>query len=463
MVLGWGWGRAASVVKSFHPASLPLLSRRSYALELTATFFFAMTLAAIEGGVISVFTKQTFAGIVKEGRLNALVAVLGATAELANILSFVWGSLAQGKAKVAFVNGLQVTVIVLVGAIAMLPQTPVGLYLLTIIVIAARSCWSGIITLRPTIWRANYPQESRAQIVGRFSTVQMLVVASVGMGLGYILDHTENGYRVAVPVLGLAGLAAVAAYGKLRVRHETGLLRRERDGGGAVMKPWMGPVVMWRVLHKDARYAQFMMAMFILGFGNLMVTPVLVITLRERFDLSYLPSILITSSIPALIMPLAIPAWARFLDRAHVVQFRSIHSWVFVLAGAVLLLGAVTRRVEFLYAGAVIQGVAFGGGTLAWNLGHVDFAPPSETSQYMATHVTLNGLRGLIAPLVAVALYESVKHAGGDAPVFCFSVSLGVSVVGAMGFVVLKRAMAGVTGRVSRRVDVPAVDKPRLK
>jgi len=36
-------------------------------------------------------------------------------------------------------------------------------------------------------------------------------------------------------------------------------------------------------------------------------------------------------------------------------------------------------------------------------------------------------------------------------------------VVGAMGFVVLKRAMAGVTGRVSRRVDVPAVDKPRLK
>lgn len=88
--------------------------------------------------------------------------------------------------------------------------------------------------------------------------------------------------------------------------------------------------------------------------------------------------------------------------------------------------------------------IAFGGGSIAWNLGHVDFSPPAETSQYMATHVTLNGVRGLLAPLSAVALYERLR--AWDMTVQeSASIVLGVSVVfaalGAVGFMWLGRSM----------------------
>jgi MFS family permease len=181
--------------------------------------------------------------------------------------------------------------------------------------------------------------------------------------------------------------------------------------------------------------------MFILGFGNLMITPILVITLHEEFGFTYFKSILITSSIQSVTQVLIIPLWARLLDRSHVVRFRSIHSWVFVAGALIFALATLFHRVELMFVGALVQGCAYAGGALAWNLGHVDFSPPSQTSNYMATHVTLNGVRGLIAPAVSVALYESIKSWGGNASVWMMFLALAVSILGAAGFVALRISM----------------------
>lgn len=443
-------GAPARAFRSFLPSSIPYLSRRSYALELGSTTAFAFALALVEGGVVAVFAKQTFTGIVPETRLNFAVALLGAMDAMANILSFLWSPLAQGSPKVKFVNSLQVCVIAIIACMAALPTSEFGLYLLVLLVLTARSCWSGIITVRPTIWRSNYPRHLRAGIIGRFSTVQVVVVALVGLSLGALLDTNDENFRIAVPIFCLIGLGAVWFFSKVRVRREGDLLRRERSGEG-VLPPWKGPLIVWRVLRQDRWYAKFMLWMFVLGTSNLMVVPILVITLREEFNLSYFWSILISSAGPLFIMPLAIPMWARVLDRAHVVRFRSIHSWVFVAAAVIFFLGALLHRVELMFLGQLTMGFGYAGGTLAWNLGHVDFSPPSQTSQYMATHVTLNGLRGLLAPLMAVSIFEGVKAAGGDNPgAWVFACSLILSVIGAMGFVQLNREMGKLASQIRR-------------
>ncbi len=427
-------------VADFLPGATPRMARRTYALELTSTFFFALALTAIDNGVLSVLAKQTYTDVVPEGWLNVCVGLLGAMDAGANILSFAWLSMGQGRPKIPFVNVLQLGVIATVGAIALLPQTPVGLILLVLLALVARSCWSGILTIRPTVWRSTYPPGMRASIVGRFSTIQLIVVSVGGALLGRLLKQDAGWFGPIVGGAGFLSLFAVLATSRIRVRREARQLRNERAGGG-LMKPWHGPAVVWKVLRKDRRYAQFQVCMTILGFANLMVNPILAITLKEQFDLNIFASILITSTLQQGAQIFAIPMWARMLDRMHVVRFRAVHSWLFTLSGTILVLGASLHRVEFLYVAAVLMGVAYGGGAIAWHLGHVDFAPPSETSQYMAAHVTLNGVRGLVAPLVAVSLYEAFKGAGMDAPAWVLGVSLGVSVSGALGFVMLSRSM----------------------
>jgi len=434
----------AAAFHSFSPLSLPLMSRRNYRLELTTAIFFAVTLAAVEGGVIGVFTKQMFTGVAPEARLNFMVALIGAAPELANILSFIWASTSHTRAKVPFVNGLQLAVIMLVAAIAMVPRSAVGLTLLGVLVIGARVSWSGILTIRPTVWRANYPARTRARIVGKLSTVQQVVVAGAGLCMGAALDLAERPASVVIPLMAAAaGIVALVATSRLRVRGERAMLAGERTAPD-ISRPWQGPAIMWRVLRRDARYAQYMLCMFVLGFGNLMVTPMLVILMRDEFGRGHFASIMVITAIPYLLLPVAVPMWARLLDRAHVVRFRSLHGWSFVASTGVFLLAVMTHSMPLMYAGAVLQSVAFGGGALAWNLGHVDFAPPTQTSQYMATHVTLNGLRGLAAPLVAVALYQQFLVAGldaGAAGAWTLGVSFGLALLGSAGFVALRISM----------------------
>ncbi len=423
------------------------MQRRSFGLELTSTAFFAVALACIEAGTVAVYTKQTFDGKVAPGVLNLVVAFVGASGELANIVSFVWGPLSHGKPKVRFVNVLQVMVIALAAVIAFLPETPTGLLLLALVVFLARAGWSGIVTVRPTIWRANYPREARAGIVGKMSVVQVIVVSIVGIALGLALDHSQQTFRIVVLVGCVISLCAVAVYARLRVRRQAGLLRAERED--RPLAPWQAPLVVWRVLRKDRQYAQFMLWMFVLGFGNLMLMPITVIVLKERFGVEYLGGILATSVIPAVVQIFAIPVWARLLDRSHIVKFRSIHSWVFVTACAVFTLAAALGSLPLMFLASAILGVGFAGGSLAWNLGHTDFAPVSETSRYMATHVTLNGVRGMIAPFVSVLLFELVRRQGWNAGAVMYAAALAVSACGAAGFVWF-RVQMGRAGRLQR-------------
>src|SRR5262245_12604522 len=312
-------GVLAGALTAYLPRSLPLMARRAYGLELTSTLFFALALAVIDSGVLSVFAKQTYDGVVREARLNLAVGLLATMDALANVLSFFWATAAHGRPKVPMINALQLAVLAIVFALPWVPKSELGLYLLVVLALAARSCWSGIITIRPTIWRANYRRGTRARIVGRFSTVQVIVVAAVGLALGRLLDAGVWYYRAVVPVLCVLALGAVWATSRLRVRGQRAMLRGERDGEH-IMKPWHGPLVVWRVLRKDPHYAWFMLWMFVLGFSNLMVNPLLAIVLREEFGLTYFASILITSSVSQVCTALFIPFWTRLLDRAHVVR-----------------------------------------------------------------------------------------------------------------------------------------------
>lgn len=442
---------------------MPPMTRRSYRLELTSTFFFSIALACVEGGVVSVFTKNTFEGVVAPRSLNLAVAVVGAAPELANIVSFAWTQVAHGRPKVPLVNSLQLGLIAMVFALAFIPTSVLGLWLMVGAVLLARVFWSGMITIRPTIWKANYGREVRARIIGKFSSVQVLTIASMGILLGSILDYDARAIRFTAPLAAGFGLIAFFAYRTLRMRRHTSSLKDERADQSNVLPPWQGPLIVWRVLRRDRDFARFMLWMFVLGFSNLMIAPMLAISLAERFGVGYLAGILITSSIPALTMFLTIPLWARVLARAHVVRFRAYHSWIFVLSGVVIALAALFESLPLMFLGAVLQGVGYGGGTLAWNLGHVDFAPPTQASQYMATHVTLNGLRGLLAPFATVALYTWLKGQawgrdengdpellGPDAAVPVFWIAAALAIVGASGFIHLYRAMGAKAHSISR-------------
>lgn len=431
--------RTGWALPSFVLSGVPPMARQNYARELTAALFFPFALTAFEGSIISVLVKIAFEGSVERDVLNRAVSLLAVIPALANISSFVWVRLSHGKDKVRFLRRLQLGVAGVVFLMGLAPRNGTGLWLLVAGVLVARGCWAGIATIRSTIWHANYPAGARARITGRFAAVQVTLIALLGGALGNAMDADERAFRVMFPLGAAVALIGWWIWGGIRVRGHARLLFDEVNGNEREM-PSFNPAAMVRVLAADRRYAVFMGLQFLLGIGNITSMAVLALILRERFETDYSWSIRVATSIPMLMMPLAIPFWAKLLDRTHIVHFRAIHSWLFVAALACLASAAYTGVFWIMIPFAVLKGVAFGGGVLGWTLGHLDFAPPGKASNYMGVHVTLTGVRGIIAWLAGESLYDATfdparPGTAAVVPLCC----LVLTILGAVGFVLMSR------------------------
>ena len=436
---------------SFHPRSMPPMVRANYRRELVASSLLPFALTIFEGGVLGVLIRNGFEPLVATGdlsrtALNYAVAMVAAAPAVGNISSFIWVRLWHGQPLARAVASQQAIVAILCALVAFAPRTALGMWLMAFGAVGARMAWAGALTLRSTAWNQNYPRSNRARIAGKFATIQTLTVGALGLGMGWAVDRSAEagelnwmGFR-ALAIIGAGfGIAGALSWSRVRVRRQRSLLRAEGLGADSA-RPSLNPAAMIRTLTEDRPFAGYMLCMFLLGSGNLMIMAPLVLVLRDRFQMDNFAGIAVASSIPYLMMPLMIPLWARLLERWHIIRFRVVHSWVFVTSTALLIAAAITMSEPLLYASAVIKGAAFAGGALAWTLGHLDFAPPHKASQYMGVHVTLTGVRGLLAPFIGVALYEALEdNVGPGAGSAVFLLCLALSAAGGYGFLLLAR------------------------
>lgn len=424
---------------SFHPSSLPLMARLSYARELRSWSLLHMMVGGLQTGTIAVFVKKTFAGVedISDEQLNLAVGVVAASKAIGHLTSFFWANLSRGQPKVQFIVWLQLSTAVFIASMAFAPRSATGLWLTVGLCTASWMIWSGFITLRTGIWRANYRVSLRPRITGKLSTIEALVLAGTGALIGFCLDWNSNIYRVYFPLLAIAGVAGALLYRRIPYRQEQQHLSVERHS--KIHSPPINPLSIVRILKEDRAYRGYMICMFLMGFGNLMLSPLLAIVLTSQFQAGYGTSIAIASVIPLVCMTFAIPFWGRRLERMHVIEFRAVHVWSFVAVSALTVLGVVFDQIALLYLAAVGQGIGWGGGILAWNLGHQHFAPRERDAEYMGVHITLTGIRGVLGPLLGVQIFNSLSGAGWNAGAFiiCFV----MNVIGAIGFGMLSRSI----------------------
>lgn len=418
-------------------AKLPFVARTLLPREISANATMALTLGAIEGGLVGVVVKTQFGAVADPMWVNLAVATVAGAPAFANLASLTISELAEGRDKTAWVSVLQALTAVFCISMAFVPESAVGLMVITALMVGARLSWAGVITLRSAIWRANFPRHVRGQITGRITVIYSLVIAlSAGM-TGFLMNHWPEVWRLVFPLAGLMGLVAAWRYQRVRIR--LGARLRQRELAEAANRPGGQFRQSLQILKTDYWYRRYMMTMFAFGSGNLMVIALLVVLLTEQFGVSRFSQVMITTTLPLLCLSVFTPIWARRLDAVHIFDYRAKQAWTFVLAVGLFAASAVFDVIIGFWVGALALGAAFAGGKLGWNLGHNDFASDEHSTLYMGIHVTLTGLRGLIAPLLGVLVYqqlETMAEGGGRfVLLFPFTLTLG----GAVTFVILAR------------------------
>ena len=408
----------------------PRFERRTWTLVY-------LCLGVIEGGTAAVMVRSLFGSAVGALAVDLVVAVVSAAPAWANVVSLAYARRAQGRPKVGFLRPLLVALAVCVAGLALLPVGGTGLLAFLLLYGTARLLWAGVDTVRSVIWSANYPRHLRARVTGRIMVNGSVALAGSGLLLGWLLEHDDPWYRGAILAAAAAGLAGSVTLGRLRVRQEQRLLSDEmarlREGARFDLTG------IRQLLARDVIFRRYMLAMSVFGAGHLMLTPLLVVCIDDVLHASEMVQVAVTTAVPIIVMPVAIQPWARFLDRNHVIVYRSVHAWIAV-AGALLLAAAIlTGWPVLLWPGALLMGVSLAAGSLGWSLGHNDFAPRGEETRYMALHVTLTGLRGLVAPPLAILAYYGLQRLHPGAEPWGIALPVALITLGAWQFTVMRR------------------------
>jgi MFS family permease len=402
-------------------------------------------LGVIEGGTAAVMVRSLFGSAVGGIAVDLVVAVVSAAPAWANVVSLAYARRAQGQPKIRFLRPLLAALAVCVAGLALLPVGGIGLAAFLILYGIARLLWAGIDTVRSVIWSVNYPRHLRARITGRIMVNGSIALAGSGLLLGWLLEHDDPWYRAAILAAAVSGLAGSVAFGRFRVRQEQRLLADEltRLRGGARFDL----AGIRQLLASDATFRRYMLAMSIFGAGHLMLTPLLVVCIDDVLRASEMVQIAITAALPILVMPVAIQPWARFLDRHHVLVYRSVHAWIAVAGAVLLAIAILAGHSVLLWPGALLMGISLAAGSLGWSLGHNDFAPRGEETRYMALHVTLTGLRGLVAPPVAILAYHGLQRVRPGFEPWVMLLPVGLIALGAWQFTSMRRSVTGVSSR----------------
>ena len=415
---------------------LPRMAAALVPRELANWSLTAVALGALEGGLLGVIVKTQFAGVASPLVVNIAVAVVAAAPSFTNLASFLFAAKAAGRDKLALLSKLMQFMGLCLVIMALPGRTPLGLLVFCVMTVLARTAWSGILIIRAAVWRANYTRAWRARVTARIVQISSLLVAACSALIGVLLDWRPDAFRAAFIIGAACALFAAHVNRKSRFRRQRQLIAAELAEQTLQGRRLSLPVLA-AVLRRDVDFRHYMMAMMVMGSGNLMLLPMLVILLNEHLHLNQLHQVTVTSSLPLLTLCFSITFWARMLDRRHIFSYRAFHSWFFAGASLLFAVAVITKKADLLWPASVMLGAAYAGGNLGWNLGHNDFSHDGNASHYMAIHVMLTGLRGLVMPLIGVGFYEYLAASQPQYQGWALLLPFTLTLAGAVIFVVL--------------------------
>lgn len=285
-----------------------------------------------------------------------------------------------------------------------------SLWAFSVLVAAAFIALSSLTPFLTSIYSDNYPPGQRGVFFSKSLMLTVAVSATFGFLASLLLDFDIKYFRLVFILLGIAAMIKAWAIFSM----PTGTIEPNTHDH---------PLGNLKFVIKDRAFGYVLMTWFIMGFANLWVLPLRVDYVTSSsygIQGSAMFVAIIITVIPDTMRLIFIPLWARLFDKMNFIVLRMILNTLFGLGIALFFF---TRDPVIIAAGSALIGIAFAGGSIAWNLWVTKYAPPGKVAAYMSVHVGLTGIRGAIGPMIG---FWAVGHIG---PINIGLISLALMVV----------------------------------
>jgi MFS family permease len=268
-----------------------------------------------------------------------------------------------------------------------------------------------LIPAQNSIYQSNIESSRRAKVYGYTMSLGMLVAVIFTFFAGRMLDRNDQYFRIILAVTAICGLIASLLLSLVKIKkHESSTEPVPFSWQDALHDPIKRSLAL---LKTNKPFAAFERSFSIYGMGFIMVQPVLPIYLVDMLKLTYTGNFIakgVISQIPILILS---PYLGKWHDRLHPFRFICFFFGLLALFPALIIASALTLKWHLLSVGLVylafaIFGIAMAGVNIAWNMGSIFFAGKEDASMYQSVHVTMTGIRGILAPMLGLLLLKTL-------------------------------------------------------
>jgi hypothetical protein len=235
---------------------------------------------------------------------------------------------------------------------------------------------------------------------------------------GLLLDKDPLAFRWLFPLSAVISMAGIFILVRVPLRgaYKLNMDARPRPTlHEAVVKPVLEFV---ELLRKDRAFARFENFFFMYGFAFMLLSPVVPVFMVDRAHMRYEQTQLASAVLFQIGMLVLPRAWGKLMDGRGPIKmcgviFAVLALYPLLLLGTPLWQSMGVPIVLVVYIAHLVFGAGMSGIAVAWNLAPIEFAGGADSSRYTGAHVTLTGIRGMVAPLLgAIGLkyfgYETV-------------------------------------------------------
>lgn len=357
----------------------------------------------------------TFALQIARGTLHASGMQMGlatAAPAIGYLFAIIWARQMEGRSKLPFVT---VTWVMSRGLFLLTPLLARGPYRTEFFV--------GLIVMTPIIFSVStpaytaimkeiYPDQHRGRMMAYVRVgmnASMLITAFI---MGRLQQHAGLDFRWMFFIGGVFGVGTAYAFSRLRLPAVTTVA--ETPPFGWFLRDTFS------ILITNKGYRWFTASVFITGFGNLVATTYYPIYQVDKIHITP-EQIANMQNMGSVMSIFALFFWGWYMDRygslATVLVAVSINCLTPILY-------AISSNVYYLYLAAIVMTTTSAGIDLGYLNTTLTFAEPGRAAQYQAVHSSFFGLRGTIAPLLAIPLLQSVGHNWITAFLICLTIML---------------------------------------
>lgn len=307
---------------------------------------------------------------------------------------------------------LSLTLLLLVPMIANWVQTEEGmkwipwffLILVTVQALASVPITSAI----NGVIRSNYRDENRGYLFGKVQRWGALISGAGSVIAGFWMHYQNEAFPILYAIAGLTGWLSCMIFSKVPLR--------DREAAAPDAPDIHNARALWKILVRDRRFFIYEIGFILYGtaFMALITAKPMWTVDKEWLALDW-RFLLGAKGLSSVMMFILTPYFGKKLDRIG-------PGWLagFSYSGLALyavLLGFSSSPLSFLIA-EMVFGCSMAGVILAWNVGPISFASADQGRQYMAVHVALVAVRGLIGHPIGGAMADVT---GDPRSVFVFS------------------------------------------